>query len=338
MDRQLADRKWILLAAPLVALVLANAAPAAEPSALQLVQTIELKGKAGGLDHLAIDRKRERLFLANKTNGTLDVVDLKAGKLLQQIARQAGAQGVAYAPDLDRVYVGLGIRGFCNMFNGEDYKLLNSIKFEDDADNVRYHPATHLVYIAHAEKSLGVVDGKTLELRADVKLAGTAEGFQLEAARPRLYVAIPTPSQVAVVDTEKNEVVKTYPLQMAGGVHPLALDEASRRIFLGCRTKPALVVMDSETGQEVTSIPIPQDVDDVHFDANRKQLYASCGEGFLVVIKQQNANQYQVVEKIPTVKQAKTSLFDPETSRLYLAVPRQEGKEGPEIRVYQVKP
>ena len=44
-----------------------------------------------------------------------------------------------------------------------------------------------------------------------------------------------------------------------------------------------------------------------------------------------------VVEKIATVKDAKTCLFVPETGRLYLAVPRQEGKEGPEIRIYQTK-
>jgi DNA-binding beta-propeller fold protein YncE len=327
------------MAVPLAALVLAPAAKAAEPSALQLVQTIDLKGKAGGLDHLAIDLKRDRLFLANKINGTVDVVDLKAGKLLQQIPRQAGAQGVAFAPDLDRVFVGLGIRGFCNIFTGEDYKLLNSIKFEDDADNVRYNAATHLAYIAHAEKAIGVVDGKTLEQKADIKLPGTAEGFQIEARRPRMYVAIPTPSQVAVVDTDKNEVIKSFPLQMAGGVHPVALDEPSHRLFLGCRLKsPSVVVMDSETGQEVAGIPIPQDVDDLFYDANRKQLYASCGEGFIVVIKQQNANQYQVVEKVATVKGAKTSLFVPDANRLYLAVPRQERKEGPEIRVYQVKP
>jgi hypothetical protein len=60
-------------------------------------------------------------------------------------------------------------------------------------------------------------------------------------------------------------------------------------------------------------------------------------QGFLVVIKQLSADKYEVGEKIETAKQAKTSLFDPESSRLYLAVPRQPEKEGPEIRVYKVK-
>src|SRR5439155_12445 len=82
-----------------------------------------LKGKPGKLDHLALDAKRERLFVANKVNNTLDVVDLKAGKLLQQLPNQFGVQGIAYAADLDRVYSALGTGGFCNVFDGNDYKL-----------------------------------------------------------------------------------------------------------------------------------------------------------------------------------------------------------------------
>ena len=67
---------------------------------------------------MALDAKRDRLFLANTANGTLDVIDLKAGKLLKQVAGQSGIQGVAYAADLDRVFVGLGTGGYCNVFDG----------------------------------------------------------------------------------------------------------------------------------------------------------------------------------------------------------------------------
>ena len=76
------------------ALLVANVAAAGEPS-LKLIQTIDLLGKTGKLDHLVVDAKGNRLFLANKVNNTLDIVDLKAGKLLKQLPGQAGNQGVA---------------------------------------------------------------------------------------------------------------------------------------------------------------------------------------------------------------------------------------------------
>jgi DNA-binding beta-propeller fold protein YncE len=321
-------------ATPLAALVLTLAAPAAE---LELVQTIPLKGKDGGLDHLALDAKRGRLFVANKANNTLDVVDLKEGKLLQQKPNQTAIQGIAYAPEVDRVFVGLGSNGLCNVFNGETYETVETIKFKDDADNVRYNPVLRRVYVAHAENALGVIDAKTFALKADIKLPAAAEGFAIETKRPRLYLVTPSPSQLVVIDTDKNAVLTTHPIKSAENGHPVALDDANHRVFVGCRKEPMLVVLDTETGREVATVAIPADVDDVYYDARRKRLYVSCGEGSLVVIEQQDADHYKEVERVPTAKGAATCYFAPEAGRLYLAVPRQEGKDGPEVRVYQVK-
>ncbi len=327
--------RTVLVAVVAAALAQPGAAAAAD---LELVQTIPLKGKPGALDHLALDSKRGRLLVANKANNTLDVVDLKAGTLVRQVPNQTGVQGIAYAADLDRVYVGLGTNGLCNVLDGESYKAVKTIKFADDADNVRYNPGTQTAYVAHAEKSLGVISARTNILKTDIKLPAAAEAFVLEAKRPRIYLATPEPCQVVVIDTAKNEVATAYPVKTAGGAHPVALDEAAHRVYLGCRKEPTVVVLDTESGKEVGSAPIPGDVDDLFLDAGRKRLYASCGEGFLAVLKVTDADHLEVAEKIPTVKGARTCLFVPETGRLYLAVPRQEGKDGPEIHVYQAKP
>jgi DNA-binding beta-propeller fold protein YncE len=328
----------IVVAGLTVATLLAVSVRAADQASLELVQTIVLKGKAGGLDHVALDAGRDRLFVANKVNNTMDIVDLKAGKLLQQIKGQQGIQGISYAPDLDRIYVGLGGQGLFNIFDAKTYRPLKTIKFADDSDNVRYDSRSNLVYVAHAENALGVVDGKTLSLKTDIKLPGEAEGFQIEKGRPRMYLCVPSPCQLVVIDTDKNDIANTYPLQRAGGATAVALDEANHRVFVGCRKEPILVVVDSETGKEITGVPIAAEVDDLFYDAQRKRLYASCGEGYVVVVQQKDADNYEVLEKIPTAKGAKTSLFVPETGKLYLAVPRQEDKPGPEIRIYQAKP
>jgi DNA-binding beta-propeller fold protein YncE len=324
--------KSSLLAAT-VTLVLAAAAPAGE---LELVQTISLKGKPGALDHVAIDAKRDRLFLANKANNSLDVIDLKSGTLFKQKTSQTGIQGIAYAPDLDKVFVGLG-SGLFNVFDGDSYKIVKTLRFKDDADNVRYVPATHLVYVAHAERMLGVVDASTLELKADIKLPETAEGFERETQRPRMYVNVPAANLVAVIDTDKNEVSQTFPTTLATGGHPLALDEASHRIYVGCHKKPAVLVMDTEAGKEITTADIAPGVDDLWLDAKRKRLFASCADGKLVVLKVTDADHVEPLESIDTPKGSRTCLFVPETGRLYLAVPRQEGKDGPEVQVYRVK-
>ena len=58
---------------------------------------------------------------------------------------------------------------------------------------------------------------KTNALKADIKLPASAEGFVLEEGRPLLYLSTPSPCQVVVIDTAKNEVAKTYPIKAASG-------------------------------------------------------------------------------------------------------------------------
>jgi hypothetical protein len=141
-----------------------------------------------------------------------------------------------------------------------------------------------------------------------------------------------------VVDTDKQEVVAVWPLKLASANYPLSLDMANKRLFVGCRKQSMIVVLDADSGKEVASVAIPADTDDLFYDAKRKRIYASCGEGVLVVIAQKDADHYEVMERIPTTRLARTCLFDPESGRLYLALPRQEGKDGPELRVFQARP
>src|SRR3954454_2075695 len=118
-------RTWLVLG-----MVLAAGAPAGaeEPKTLRLDKTIPLEGVVGRYDHMALDPKGDRLFVANLSNNSLDVIDLAAGKLVRQIPSQRKAQGVAYAADLDRVYLGNGVDGECRAFDGKTFAQLGSVK------------------------------------------------------------------------------------------------------------------------------------------------------------------------------------------------------------------
>src|SRR6516165_2803224 len=145
--RLLSIAGWSWALAGLTALLLARSAAAADPPPLERVQTIALKGPRGGLDHLALDVRRGLLFVANTVNGTLDIVDLKAGKLLKQVAGQGGIRGIDYDPESDRVFVGNGVGGVCNVFDGESYELLKNVPLGEDADNVRYNRRANRIYV-----------------------------------------------------------------------------------------------------------------------------------------------------------------------------------------------
>ena len=315
-------------------LLIAASVRAEDQQPLERIAIIASKGKAGALDHLGADWKNSRLFVANEINDSLDVVDVKNNKLVQQVPGQKRIHGVAYAADLDRIFAGNG-EGVCNALDGRDYSLLKSIPLPG-ANNVRYDPRTHHVFVG-GDKALVVIDAKTLERVAAVKLPASPRGFQIASKQPRAFVNTGSPCHVAVVNTDNNDVVALYSFEKEKGLGPLALDESNGRVFVGVRGKPRLAVLDWESGKEVASVPIPEGSDDMFFDAMSKRIYISCSSGFVAVIRQSDADHYESVAQISTIKGAKTSAYDPSAKKLYLAVPRQPGKQGPEIWVHQAK-
>ncbi|MFO0808685.1 MAG: YncE family protein [Gemmataceae bacterium] len=325
------------IALPLGLALCVAVARAADPATLELVQTIDWTGAVGRLDHMALDAKGNRLFVANLSNDTLDVIDLKAGRVVKQIPGQTKVEGVAYAADLDRVFVGVGGAGVCNCFDGKTLELLHSVKLPE-ADNVRYHPGTRRVYVGHADKSISAIDAQTGTVLATVALPGPVEAFQLDPTKPRLYVNVLSPSRVVVVDTETNAIREQFSLTKAAANYPLALDGSGNRLFAGCRKGPMVEVLDLATGKELATVAIPGDVDDLFFDAKRQRLYATCGEGFIAVIAAKGGDNYEVVETVATAKLARTGLFDAEGGRLFVVLPRQATTAGPSLRVYRPQP
>src|SRR2546422_5417223 len=105
---------------------------------LKLAQTIALEGVEGRIDHLAVDVKGMRLFVAALGNNTLEVVDLRAGKRIHSIAGLKEPQGVAFMPDYNGIVVANGQGDGVNVYSGATYKLLEQAKLGDDSDNVRY--------------------------------------------------------------------------------------------------------------------------------------------------------------------------------------------------------
>jgi hypothetical protein len=94
-------------------------------------------------------------------------------------------------------------------------------------------------------------------------------------------------------------------------------------------------VLDTKSGAVVAKLPTVGDSDDVFYDAKRKRIYASGGEGAIFVYQQQDPDHYSKIAQIDTVKGARTSLFVPELDRLFLAV-RRAGENAAAIRVYEV--
>ncbi len=315
--------------------VMLNSARAAD-APLVLEKTIPIPRVQGRIDHMAVDVAGQRLFVAALGNNTVEVLDLKAGKIIVSLPGFAEPQGIAYVPELNRVFVANGQDGTCRVLDGAFLKTISSVQCGDDADNVRYDAKASRIYVGYGDGALAVLDAKTGAKLADIKLAAHPESFRLETAGSRIFVNVPKADHIAVVDRDKGQVTAIWQMKEAKSNFPLFLDEASHRLFAGCRNPARLLVYDYNSGKLVTSLAISRDTDDLFYDAANKSIYVSCGQGSLDLIQQTDADHYTAAKPIATPPGARTSLFIPELKRLCLAVPHR-GKQSAEIRIFKTQ-
>jgi len=312
-------------------------APAKDKTPLRLVQSIPMPNVKGRIDHMDVDVKGMRLFVAGLENGSLEVVDLRAGKWLRSVPGFKKTQGVAYVPSLNKVFVASGDDAMFRVFRGDTLKLLDAVKLDLGPNRVVYDPHTDLIYVGYGGKDAGkdygevaVIDAKTDKHIGDVKVDAHPSELLLDQSGKTLFVFVSVASKVQVVDTTKRKVVSTWPVSSQRNGDG-AFDENTNRLFIGTRTPPQMIAMDSQSGKEVTSLPTVEGMDGVYFDAAHKRVYVSGGRdegvGYVFVYQQKDADHHETLAKIPTRPGAGTSFWSPELGRYYVAAPAHDNEE-----------
>jgi DNA-binding beta-propeller fold protein YncE len=308
--------------------------PGKEP---QLVATIQLPGVIGRIDHLAFDTKKQAVFIAALGNNTVEVADLVNKKLIHSIKGLNESQGIKYIPENNTVFVANGDNGRCDIFNADTYELITSVKMPGgDADNVRYDAASGRIFVGYGDGGIAVLDGKTYKLIADVKLPGHPESFQLSTDSKKIFVNVPDAKILVTIDSDKYIITGKWKIEVAKANFPMALDASNHRLFIACRNPSKLLVLNSDSGNIITQIDIDSDTDDVFYDSDSKQIYVSCGGGYLDVIRQNGPDQYEVITRTETRSGARTSLFVPELNQLVVAAPARNGSEA-QLMIYEMK-
>jgi DNA-binding beta-propeller fold protein YncE len=304
---------------------------------LQLLQTISMPDVKGRLDHMDVDVKGKRLFVAGLENGTLEVVDLQAGKRMRSIPGFKKPQGVLYIPELNKLFVASGDDGMLMVFRGDTLDLVDSIRLEPGPNRVVYEQQTKLVYVGYGGKDagkdygeVGVIDASDDKHIGDIKVVAHPSELLLSKSGTTLFVFVSIANKIQVVDTNKRQVLSTWDVssQRPGDG---AFDESTARLFIGTRTTPEMIAMDSKSGKEVAHLPTPDGMDGVYFDRVRRRVYVSGGRdmpaGFVYIYQERDADHYESIGKIPTRAGAGTSFWSPEFNRYYVAAPANDKEE-----------
>ena len=325
---------------------------------LRRVHTTLLPGYVGDFEHFAVDIKSNRLFLAAEDHKTVEVLDPRSGERINTINGFAQPHAILYLPDTDRLLVtdGNDDVGAVKLVSGTDYKILDAIKLPNGVDGAVYNPVNKYYYVESESNEpggkthvLNVIDTQNFKHVTDITLPGThSEAMAIDRAGKKLFVNLSGTNEVGVVDLESRKLIARWPLPDAQAANALALDEANHRLFTASHKPPKLIVFDIDAGKVVASLPCVINNDDMSYDTARKRIYVT-GDGAVSVYSQRDSDHYERLSDIPTGYRAKTSIFVPELSRLYIAVAsrgkRAAGKlavaepgSNVEVQIYQARP
>jgi hypothetical protein len=304
---------------------------------LHLVQIIEMPNVKGRIDHIDVDVKGKRLFVAGLENGSVEVLDLQAGKWVKSIPGFQKPQGIAYVESLNKVFVASGDDGMLRVFRGDTLGLLDSIKLELGPNRVAYDAHAKLIYVGYGGKDagkdygeIGIIDAQTDKHIGDVQVTAHPAELLLDNSGNTLFVFVSTESKVQVIDTKNRKIVSAWTVSSQRNGDG-AFDEKNHRLFIGTRTPPEMIAMDSSSGKEVAHLPTVEGMDGVYFDGLHKRVYVSGGRGFDVgyvfVYEQKDADRYENIGRIPTRPGAGTSFWLPEFNRYYVAAPAHDNEQ-----------
>ena len=318
-----------LITAVLASLVMladtATFAESAEGDPLQLEAKILLGDVRGRIDHMAVDLKRGRLFVAELGNDSVGIVDLANRNVVRTIRGLNEPQGVGYEPSTETLFIANARDGSVKILEGDDYKPMGQIDLGSDADNIRVDGKARRVFVGHGDGALAIIDVATHDKIGNVPLNAHPESFQLDAATDRIYVNLPDTHAVAVIDGKSGKPLANWPMDKSGNF-AMALDRDRRQVLVAFRSPPQLAVFSMDDGRSVFRAETCGDVDDLFVDNKRQRTYISCGTGFIDVFEMVGTTSRHMA-RIPTLAGARTSLFVPELDRLLVAV--RAGPAGP---------
>src|SRR5258708_28336450 len=269
-------------------------ASAQEKQALRPVQTIPLPGVKGRLDHMGIDLEKKRLFVAAAGNNSLEVVALTGGKVTNSLTGFNDTQDALFlGGDFNKLYVS-SLDGHLRVFQAETFRLVQDFKIEPNSNRLLYDPATNLIYFGYGGENAG------FDAYGRVGILQTKPGIGYDQLVADMIAPTPRPGHLAQLamddngillicdsgadriyqfDTRKRELIKSWPAR-GDGAADMALDSIRHRLFVGTRTPPEMTVYDSVSGKEVQSLPAPEAMDGVYYDASLKRIYVTGGRWY----------------------------------------------------------
>jgi len=293
---------------------------------LVLSDKVTLTNVRGRMDHIAYDAEDQLAFIAALGNNTIEVVNIRTGKVIHTITDLHEPQGIVYLSSLKRLVVANGGNGQCIFYETQTYNQLAIVNLQDDADNMRFDSASNMLYAGYGNGGIAIIDVVSMKKVGAIALDGHPESFRISRKQNRIYINVPDEDETAVGDLSNNTIITKWKNTKASSNFPMALCEENNLLFIGCRHPAMLEMLNAQTGEVMYTIKCSGDADDIFYYAPDSLMFVSAGEGLIDVFRINAKKELVLFDQVKTRKGSRTSLLLSREKKFLLAVPARAGE------------
>ncbi len=251
------------------------------------------------------------------------VYDLHTLKQVGEIPN-VGGHGVAVDPKSNHGFVS-GPK--ITMFDTKTLKVLKEIDVGDArSDGIHFDSYNERVYIfSHPTKNATVIDAKTGNVVGTIDLGGVPEEGVADGKGMLYDIMQDAEGSVAVVNVTTMKTVTHYPLGGPGRCNGLALDVEHEVLFAACGSsgegadarQAVMVILSATNGKILAKLPLPGGSDGAVFNPATQEAFATLGNGYLAVVKENSPTSFTMEQTLETMNGARTITLDASTNHIY---------------------
>jgi DNA-binding beta-propeller fold protein YncE len=245
---------------------------------------VEVTGTQGKFDFIKIDSANNRLLACHTGNGSLDVIDVIASKLIKSIPI-GNAQGVAIDSENNRYFVSVSKPTKMVIVNSTKLEVIGEVALPGPADLVAYHFETNRVFVCNDDKpEMWVIDPMEKKIVSTINFPGGGmEDLGFDSQDTFLFQCLKDSSELAKLDLKTDKVVAKWSTSPVDKPHGMAMVPGTDQVLIVGGTGK-LGIFDLSTGQIAGTADVSPKVDEIAYDPTLHRVYCASGLGTISVV------------------------------------------------------
>lgn len=274
-----------------------------------------------GWDYIKMQPGSSRLFLARDADG-LTVFDVDQGKVVTTVENSKGANGPLLLPRYNRGYLA-NTDGSLLSFDLKTLQPIERLSLDKDGglNSGVHNPLTRQIHFITGTRP-SQSTWYTLDAATGKLLKTTTFPFRKmddPAIDDAGNIYAPARYNNLILKLDPRTLEETARWNVPCHVSKTRWQASTRRIMGACvGDNPQFFSFDPATGKVTASVPIGPRIDGIGIDEKRKRIVTSSNEGYVTVIEQKGADQYELLGTVTTQVEARMMFMDERNGNLYL--------------------